>query len=77
MLSLPEYHSVGFLEQLDSISVLQGTQEEPGDSHTDNPGEIENEFEDYDNIKNDSRLLARLSKGWTAYLVAVLPARTD
>lgn len=67
---------MGFLKQPDNILILQGTEQELGDSPTNRQGDIENEFEIYDDIKNDSRLLARLSKGWTAYLVAVLHART-
>lgn len=56
--------------------MMQGIEQEPGDNDTARQAETENEFEDYDEIKNDDRLLARVSKGWTAYLVAVLPART-
>ncbi|KAL3137735.1 hypothetical protein ABBQ38_005000 [Trebouxia sp. C0009 RCD-2024] len=69
-------HEAGFKEVHVWMRCMIGTEQELGDSPTNRQGDIENEFEIYDDIKNDSRLLARLSKGWTAYLVAVLHART-
>ena len=54
---------------------LQGTEHRPGDdSDTDTQDETENEFVDYAEIANNSEMLAKLSKGWTAYIIAVLPA---
>ena len=43
---------------------------------TDDQDDVENDFEEYENIVNDPVMLSNLSKGWTAYVVAVLPARS-
>ncbi len=48
---------------------MQGTD----DSAEDGQDDVENDFE-YESIANKAAMLSRLSKGWTAYLVAVLPA---
>ena len=56
--------------------MLQGTEQRPGnDPETDREDEIENEFVDYREIVHNFDMLAKLAKGWTAYLVAVLPAK--
>ncbi len=49
---------------------MQGTD----DSAEDGQDDVENDFEEYESIANNAAMLSRLSKGWTAYLVAVLPA---
>ena len=55
--------------------MLQGTEQRPGnDPETDREDETEYDFVDYQEIAHNFDMLARLAKGWTAYLVAVLPA---
>ena len=57
---------------------FQGTEHDPDvDADKNGQDDIENDFEDYDEIAANSAMLARLSRGWTAYVVAVVPARTD
>ena len=56
--------------------MLQDIEQRPGNGpEIDREDEIENEFVDYKDIAHNFDMLARLAKGWTAYLVAVLPAR--
>ncbi|KAL0053618.1 hypothetical protein WJX82_008407 [Trebouxia sp. C0006] len=43
---------------------------------TDGQDDVENDFEDYEAFASDPAMLSRLSKGWTAYLVAVVQANT-
>ena len=50
---------------------MQGTDEHQGTAGQD---DIENDFEEYQAIMNNPAMLSSLSKGWTAYLVAVVPA---
>ena len=53
---------------------MQGTESDAtSESETDGPDAIENDFQDYAELVNNSAMLSKLSRGWTAYLVAVLP----
>ncbi len=52
---------------------VQDTAESPETGVQD---DVENDFEDYEAFANDPAMLSRLSKGWTAYLVAVVQANT-
>ena len=59
-------------------SLLQGIEQEPGIApETASEDEVEHDFLDYKEIENNSKVLETLAKGWTAYLVAVLPATQD
>ncbi len=55
------------------MCLVQDTAESP---ETDGQDDVENDFEDYEAFANDPAMLSRLSKGWTAYLVAVVQANT-
>ena len=50
---------------------IQDAAESP---ETDGQDDVENDFEDYEAFASDPAMLSRLSKGWTAYLVAVVQA---
>jgi hypothetical protein len=52
---------------------IQDAAESP---ETDGQDDVENDFEDYEAFASDPAMLSRLSKGWTAYLVAVVQANT-
>lgn len=52
---------------------MQGT--EPG-LESNGQDDIENDFEEYEELANNPAALSNLSKGWTAYIVAVVPAAT-
>jgi hypothetical protein len=55
------------------MCLVQDTTESP---ETDGQDDVENDFEDYEAFANNSAMLSSLSKGWTAYLVAVVQANT-
>ena len=49
---------------------MQGTDNAESDK---GQNEVENDFEDYEDVANDPAALAKLSKGWTAFVIAVVP----
>ena len=55
------------------MCLIQDTAESP---EKDGQDDVENDFEDYEAIASDPAMLSRLCKGWTAYLVAVVQAKT-
>lgn len=58
--------------------MLQGTEQRlENDPEADREDEVENEFADYTDMAHNFDMLARLAKGWTAYLIAVLPAKNS
>ena len=57
-----------------ALLIMQGTDNAAPDKGQD---EVENDFEDYEDIANDPAMLAKLSKGWIAFIVAVVPPAAD
>ena len=55
-----------------SCVCVQGTGDD-SDGPNDGQDDIENDFEEYEDVRGSPESLARLSKGWVAYLVVVLP----
>lgn len=55
-----------------SCDFVQGT-DAGSDEANDGQDDIENDFEAYEDVRGNPEILARLSKGWVAYLVVVLP----